>query len=71
MLGVLPCALSVVERRQDALDYRRIFDADNNLHLPATGCASFYLELEHVLQALGLRLSDAWGLVGGSSARVA
>ena len=35
-----------------SLDHCRIFDAGNDLHLPATGLAGFYLNLEHPLQAL-------------------
>ena len=57
--------------RQDALDHRRIFEAGNDLHLPATGCAGFYLDLEHALQSLGLSLIAAWRLVGDSSALTA
>ena len=49
VLGVLRCAWALLEMRQDALDHRRIFEAGNDLHLPATGCAGFYLDLEHML----------------------
>ena len=42
----------VIEMRQDAFDYRRIFDAGNYLHLPATARAGFYLDLEHPIQSL-------------------
>ena len=35
-----------------SLDHGRIFDAGNDLHLPATGFAGLYIDLEHALQTL-------------------
>ena len=49
VLGVLPRALAVVERGQDAFDHGRIFDAGNDLHRPATGFADLDIYLEHAL----------------------
>ena len=65
---MLPRALSVVEMRQDALDHGRIFDAGNDLHLPATGFADLDIDLEHALQTLRLMLIAAWRSAGASSA---
>ena len=48
-----------------------IFDAGYHFHIPATGRTGFYLDLEHPLQALGLRLIAAWQTTRGSSARAA
>jgi len=44
--------LAVVEMRQDALDHGRIFDAGNDLHLPATGLAGLDIDPEYELQTL-------------------
>ena len=63
--------LAVIERRQDALELGWVFERGNHVHLPATGRTGFYLDLEHPLQALGLRLIAAWQTTGGSSARAA
>ena len=71
MLRVLPRALAVVEMRQHALDHCRIFDAGNDLHLPATGFAGLYIDLEHALQTLRLMLIAAWRSAGASSALTA
>ena len=68
VFGVLLCAWAVIELRQDAFDHRRIFEARNHLHRPATGLTGFYLNLEHPLQALRLRLIAAWRSTGSSSA---
>ena len=51
-LGVLPCALAVIEMRQDTLDHRGIFARGNHLHLSTTGCAGLEVPLEHALQAV-------------------
>ena len=67
MLGVLPCALAVLEMRQDVFDPRRIFDAGNPRHRPTTSVASLNVEVEHPPLALGLRLIDAWRSAGDSS----
>ena len=45
----MPRALSVVERRQEALDHCRVFDGSDDLHLPVTGLD---VDLEHALQTL-------------------
>ena len=66
VLGVLPRAWAVVEMRQEALDHRRVFDAGNDLHNPATGFAG--LDIEYALQTLRLRLIAARLSTGGSSA---
>ena len=71
VLRVLPGAWAVIEMRQDALDHHWIFDAGNHLHLPATGFANLNVTLEHPLQALRLRLIDAWRSTGGACARAA
>jgi len=68
---VLPGALSVVEMGQDALDHRRIFDAGNELHLPAADLAGLHLNLEDALQPLCLTLMAAWRVAGGPSALTA
>jgi len=48
--------LAVVEMRQNALYHGRIFDAGNDLHLPATDFAGLHLNLEDALQPLCLTL---------------
>ena len=68
VLGVLPRAWAVVEMRQEALDHRRVVDAGNDLHNPATGFAGLDIDLEYALQTLRLRLIAAWLSTGGSSA---
>ena len=52
MLGVLHRALAALEMGQDALDHGRVFDAGNDLHLPATGFAGLNIDLEHTLETL-------------------
>ena len=52
VFGVLLRAWAVIELRQDAFDHRRIFNARNHLHRPATGLADLELNLEHALQSL-------------------
>ena len=54
-----------------SLDHGQIFDAGNDLHLPATGFAGLDIDLEHALQTLRLMLIAAWRSAGASSALTA
>ena len=65
---MLARALAVVEMGQNALDHGRIFDARNDLHLPTTGSAGLYIDLEHARQTLRpghCRVAVCRGLICG------
>ena len=46
-------AATVCQMRQEAFDYGRAFDADNQPHRPTAGFASLNAPLEHAHQAFG------------------
>ena len=52
VLGVLRDTSAVFQRRQAAFDHRRIFEAGNQPHGPATGLAGLDIHFENALQSL-------------------